>query len=753
MLRSARLLLLLAIVLILGGVGAVYLRQKSRLGKQAPPTPAALPVNTEAAQSDWVYHKYDGKRHVAEVRAKGMRQVNDPPRVELEQVELHLFKPDEVTYDRIRSAKAQLDQTNDTMYSDGEVEITMGVPVEGVPHTRLLGIRSSGVSFDVKTGRATTDRLATFSFELGEGKAVGAVYDPNLGELILKSQVELHWRGRDPKAKPMTLEAGEATYREKDSVVLLPTWSKLTRENSELNATDSIVTLKDNGIGTVIGKQASGWARYPNRRLEYSAAKLFMAFDDNNEVRQILAEENARVVSTTQTARNTSMADRLDLHFETATGESVLRETLANGHGVMESAPLARPGKATPETRRIASEFIIVRMRPGGRDVARVEAAAPGRLEFLPNRPEQRKRTLDAERMEMDYGPDNQPEAFHARKAATITEPEGRPAGDKRPPDPPQRTWSDELKAGFDSRGQMSRLEQWGDFRYEQGERKAKAEKATLEEARDLITLEKAARMWDSSGSTAANRIVLDQKSGDVSAEGDVVSTRAPDRKGQSSSMLSNDEPVNARAERMRATDHNQKIHYEGKAVAWQGANRIWGDTLDIDRTARRLHAHGGVRTQLLDRQKAAGSSGAKPPAASSFIHIEAPDLVYTEGDRLAHYTGGSHMTRPGLDVKASQIRAYLNDSKSDSSLDRAYADGRVVILRTAPDRTITATGETAEYVAREDKIVIEQGDPTLVDSVRGTTKGARLTYWTNLDKLLVNGAEKDPVRTMLKRR
>lgn len=748
MLRSTRLLLLLAIVLILGGVAAAYLRQKARLGEQATPTPPALPVNTEAAQSDWVYHKYDGKRHVAEVRAKGMRQVNDPPRLELEQVELRLFKPDETRYDRIRSAKAHLDQSNDKMYSEGAVEITMGVPAEGAPPVRLLSIRSSGVTFDVKTGRATTDRLASFTFELGEGKAMGAVYDPNLSELILKSEVELHWRGANGKAKPMKLEAGEATYRERDSVVLLPAWSKLTRENSELNAMDSIVAIKEDGIDTVVGKQAHGWAQYPNRRLEYSAGKLFMDFDGNGEVKQILGEENARVVSTTDTARNTSTADRLDLRFETATGESVLTETMANGRAVMESAPAPQPGKLTPETRRVTSEFIVVRMRSGGRDVARVETAAPGRLEFLPNRPGQRRRTLDAERMEMDYGPDNQPQAFHARKAATETQPAS--SRDKRPPDPPQRTWSEEMTASFDAKtGQMSRLEQWGDFRYEQGERRAKARKAILEEARNLITLEDNARMWDSAGSTAARLILLDQGTGDVSADGDVISTRAPDKKGPSSAMLSNEEPVNARAQRMRATDRNQKVRYEGQAVAWQGANRIWADTLDIDRAARRLHACGNVRTQLLDRRKAA----AKPPAASSFVHIEAPDLVYTETDRLAHYTGGAHMVRPGLDVKSSEIRAYLNDSNADSSLDRAYADGRVAILRTAPDRTLTATGEHAQFFAREDKIVIEEGDPTLVDSLRGTTKGARLTYWTNLDKLLVNGEEKIPVRTMIKRR
>ena len=756
MLRSTRLLLLLAIVLILGAVGAAYYRQRSRLDKAAPPPPKALPLNTDAAQSDWVYYKYDGKRLVAEVRAKGMRQLNEPPRVELDQVELHLFKAGEKQYDRIRCAKAELNQGTDTMYSDGEVEIAMGVPAEGAPRGRLLGIRGSGVSFNVKTGHAATDRLASFTFELGEGKAVGAQYDPTLSELILKSQVELHWRGSSAKTKPMTLEAGELTYREKDSVVLLPSWSRLTREGSELNATDAIVTLKDGMIEKVDGKQAHGWARYLNRQLEYSAEKLFMLFNEDGEVKQILGEQNARVVSSSETARTTTTAGRVDLSFDAASGESVLTQAVAMGRAAMESVPVARPGTLTPETRRLHSEIIVLKMRPGGREIARVETGAPGRLEFLPNRAGQRRRVLDAERMEMEYGPQNQPQSYHAHKAATQTDPEPPAPGDKRPPAPTLYTWSDELAATFDPQtGQMSRLEQWGDFRYEQGDRRAKARRATLEEARNLITLEQSARLWDATGSTAANRILLDQKSGDVSAEGDVVSTRLPDKKGQSSSMLNNDEPVNARAQRMRTTERNQKIHYEGQAVAWQGANRIWADTLDIDRgSARRLHAHGNVRTQLLDRRKSApAGAAAQPGGAAAFVNIQAPDLVYTEADRLAHYTGGAHLTRPGLDVTASEIRAYLNDSSSESSLDRAYADGRVEILRQAPDRTLTGTSEHAEYYAGEQKIVMERGEPTLVDSLHGTTKGAQLTYWTNDDKLLVNGAEKSPVRTMIRRR
>jgi lipopolysaccharide export system protein LptA len=205
----------------------------------------------------------------------------------------------------------------------------------------------------------------------------------------------------------------------------------------------------------------------------------------------------------------------------------------------------------------------------------------------------------------------------------------------------------------------------------------------------------------------------------------------------------------------MTTAERNKKIHYQGDVIAWQGANRIWADSLDIDRLGRRLTAHGNVRTQFLDQEKTRPVAGAaaKPKSAPVFIRVTASDLTYSESERLAHYTGGSRLTRPGMDVKASEIRAWFNDSKSDSSLDHAFADGAVEVVRSEPGRTLTGTSEHAEYYATDQKIVLVKGDPTLVDSVRGSTKGRELTYWANNDKLLVNGVEKDPVKTLIRRR
>ena len=199
-------------------------------------------------------------------------------------------------------------------------------------------------------------------------------------------------------------------------------------------------------------------------------------------------------------------------------------------------------------------------MRNGGRDLDNVETLASGRLEFIPNRPGQRHRTVDADHMLVTYGADNVIQFFRATNAATHTDPEpqtqqaGESSGD------PLLTWSKDLKADFDPKtGQLAHMEQWNDFRYQEGDRRARANRATIEQARNLITLDQAARIWDASGATSADRILLDQKTGDISAEGNVVSTRMPDQQGKSSAMLTNDQPLEAKAARMQTANQNDE--------------------------------------------------------------------------------------------------------------------------------------------------------------------------------------------------
>jgi lipopolysaccharide export system protein LptA len=245
----------------------------------------------------------------------------------------------------------------------------------------------------------------------------------------------------------------------------------------------------------------------------------------------------------------------------------------------------------------------------------------------------------------------------------------------------------------------------------------------------------------------------MNQKTGDYAADGHVASTRQPDKKGQSSAMLSNDEVLQARADHMTAANNHQKIHYEGNAVAWQGANRVEADKIDIDRQRHVMEANGRVVSQFVDKTDQKKTTGDKPQA-TIFTVVRAPHLDYTDETRVAFYQGGVALARPGLTVEGQTLRAFLKDASEDSSLDKAFTDGGVKIVSTTPEKRVkTGTSEHSEYYAGEQKVILEGGAPLLVDSVKGKTTGKQLTWYANNDRLLVDGIESKPAESTLRKK
>jgi lipopolysaccharide export system protein LptA len=286
--------------------------------------------------------------------------------------------------------------------------------------------------------------------------------------------------------------------------------------------------------------------------------------------------------------------------------------------------------------------------------------------------------------------------------------------------------------------------------------------------------------MWDPTGSVEAQRIVMNQESGDFTAEQQVRSSRLPDRKAAASgAMLSEGEPIQATADRMSSTNDNKRILYEGKAILWQTGNRLQADRVLIDRGDKKLQAEGNVVSQFLD-------TGEKK---SGFTTIRAASLEYRDTDRLAWYRGGVRLLRDGMDVKSSELRAWMKEppkeptpakapasskepasskadalakdpasakdsgKEGDSRLERAFADGAVEIVQASPGRTRRGSAEHAEYYVDEEKVVLYGGHPQVVDSVKGTTRGRKLTYWANSDSFQGDGTETQPSVSTIKRK
>ena len=760
--RRTRWLFLFAIISIVFAVGATYLKRKGSLEKAAPARPKALAHNFDGAFDRWKYSDQKGTTPHVEIFADHMRQSSGSAALDLEGVDLRLYNKDGTKFDLVKTALAVCDPTAKTLYADGEVDITMAVPVEGPQHGRIVKITTSGVKFDTQSGKATTDRQVRFVFDSGGGTAMGAEYDPQTRELHMKSQILLDWRGKKPDSVPMHIESGEAFYREKEQKIILIPWSKLTRDTLRLEGKMSVVTLDDGEVRLAEIQEGHGTKEDDGRKVEFGSDQMTMNFADGMLVTKIAGTGNAHLVSATDMAKTSVHSNRMDMGFDGVGKESTLSSAVAFGKSVAESVPVVKPGTQPADTRILHSEVIHLKMKNAGQEIDSVETDGAATMDFLPNRPGLPKRQMTADKIWIKYGDENRIQNFKAVNVTTRTD---KPAEKGKPAPLPGFTTSKEMLATFDPKtSDMTHLDQKTDFKYDEGERHARADHATLDQATDIMVLDKNARV-DPTGSAAADHINMNQKSGDFTAEGHVASTRMPDPKGNSSAMLSTDEIMQARAQKMVSTDTNSKIHYEGNAVAWQGSNRMEADRLDIDRDAGVMEADGKVVSQFVDKDKTdkdktnakdkAKVKAKAPATAPIFTVVHAPHLTYTEDTRIAVYKGGVLLQRPDLTVTGQEIKAYLNDADADSSLNKTVSDGAVKIVSTAHGKTRTGTSDHSEYFADDGKVILSGGHPQLVDTKQGKTvaQSEQLTWWANDDRLLINGTPVNPVKSIVRKK
>lgn len=778
--RISALLALAAVIVAAIVLFTFRLRLQWLRSHQPDPTPQIKVSESSIAEQGWDWRKRDNisGRIIVSLHAKSFRGTHDPSTYELHDLTLRLYKKDGGSYTFIRSGTALFDERTEQMKSVGPVNIVMNVPADkdGANKdqiTNLVQVDTSGIVYQTKTGVADTNDPAQFHFPEGDGQSVGVAYDPNTAELHMKSKVALDWIGHGPVQNKMHIEAGDLVWKQREQKVYLSPWSKLQRQTTTIAGHATVVTLDDGVLQKVESDHAAGDDLRPDKHTHYSADKMTALFDDDGVLVNILGQNNANISSTGKTSRTNITADRADLRFRVLdeqesgkdSADSLLSHVIAEGHAVAESDPVPSAGAALPETHILRSELIDLRMKSDGKDVEEILAPGQARLEFKPNRPEDAYRILDAARLDIKYGEGSYIDQLSAINAATHTDkPKALAVPDKtgKPPGP-SLTWSDQLQAKFVAHSnQVAVIEQNGHFRYEQGDRKANAQEAVLEQTINRITLIDKAHVSDQTGSTTADTIVMNQTNGDMDALGHVMSTHAPDRNQKpGTSMLDATQTMQAKADQMETRDNNTSIFYQGSAVMWQGANRISANAIHINRDEQTLQASGNVVSELVDsksNENASTSQPAVPSAAPVFTVVYAPQLLYRDDVRIAHYDGRVKLVRDSMTVNSDQLNAYLtpktNDGQDDSSLDHAVADGDVQIHRVMPTgRVRTGSANHGEFFARENKVILNGGKPQVTDSYKGVTRGDQLTYYSDDDRLLVNGKKKALAYTEMRKK
>ena len=781
--RRISLLLAVAAILLAAVVGYTFrLRYQRDAARKAMPAPVIGESYEALANQGWHYEKDDPQtnRPVTKVLAKSAQIVKDPYTFELREMTLRLYAKDGTSYTFVKTDKALFDEGSGVMKSQGPVSIIMNVPADqDAENAKLVEnrvhVETSGIAYQTKTGVATTDQPATFKFSAGNGSGVGLEYNPNTHALHIKSQVSLNWVGDGPAENRLHVEAGDLVYKELEQKIYLSPWSKLQRQTTTINAKNSVVTVSDGVLQQVISDNAVGTDDRNGRKVDYSADKMTGIFDENGTLVNIVGDNHAKIISNGQGASTTVTGDHADLRFTadqeqlpdgTVKSDSVLHLVLADGHANAISVPLPQPGVQMPETRILRSEHIVLEMKPDGKDIQEIRTPAQGQLEFKPNRAEQSHRVLNASRLRILYGKGSYVDQLLGWDVATQTEKpvdqakakkivNGKPVG----PPSPALTWSDTMVAQFKTNSnEIATIEQNGHFRYREGVRNAHAQKALLEQDINRVTLTDDAGVSDDTGSTMARLIVMNQANGDMDASDHVVSTHDPDKNQKpGTSMLDQTETMQAKADKMQTRDNNSLVFYEGHAVMWQGANRISANTIEINRDEQTLHAAGDVVSNLVDNKSSTPGNNAAANIPT-FTIVRAPELLYRDDTRLADYTGGVKLVRGTTTVDAKELRAFLtpktNDSNDNSSLDHAFADGNVKVVQVMADRrTRTGTSEHCEYYPKDSKVVLNGGNPQVVDSYKGVIKAHQLTYFADADRVIAEGQKQQLAFTQMKKK
>jgi lipopolysaccharide export system protein LptA len=757
--RGTRWLLLVAIAAIIFGVEVTYQRQRKTIYEKALEAPPPLPPNVSSTMVDNHWTTKDQKTGCInyELTSQGMRSASDSSRSELSGVELRIFHKSaaqcDTKFDLVRSDAATFFDADNRLYGEGLVHITLGEPAEGQPPPNLVSIESSGVTFDTTSGRADTDRYAKFVFKNGEGSSTGATYDPDTKEVFMKHDVKIDWQAATPHAKPLHIEAPSLRYEETAAVIDLIPNGRMTRDELTFEGDVPTIRLRDDGQGhkfvqEIDALHAHGTDETPGKQLKYSADRAWVFYNGDHVIERIVIEGNAAMTSTGATSETVVNANHVEMYFDPHDKESDLDHVVCNGNAVVNSRPLPEPGKTPADSHVLRSENIDLKMRSGGREIQTVSAHPSGTLEFLPNQPASHHRTLYGDNMLIAYGEKNHIDSFHAFNVTTTTDPN---ADEKKRNRSVSSTSSKELTARFEPQSsQLQYLEQTGNFSYQEGERKAHANKATFDQKQNVMNLDGGATTSDATGTTRADHIRLDQGTDDFLAEGNVSSVRMPDKdqKG-SSSMLSGDEPTNAQARKMESSNRagNHRTRYEGNARVWQGANRITAEVVEIDRDKHSIVADGNVVTEAWQQPK---DDAKKKTTAPVLTKVYAPHMIYTDQDKLAYYTGGVKLDRPEMHLKSQELRTWLADSKADSQLEKAFADGAAEIVGARRENAYNGNSEHMEYYTAEQKVILNGGAPQLTRIVKGSPptimKQSELIYFVNDGKLGGTGPASDRI-------
>jgi lipopolysaccharide export system protein LptA len=654
----------------------------------------------------------------------------------------------------------------------------------------LIHVKTSNLVYLEKLGVAASDEDIEFEYNGLTGHAKGAEYNADTGILRLEAAVKVSGLQH---GKPILLTASEAELDRINHKVMLTDAEYLTvsgdRDNSRarqtVKAKHAVVLMREgSGVERINGDSGVTITAGEDTRVSGDRGEAFL----NDEGRPVNARiwGNVMYAADDETRHGKGSSSDARLSFDRAghADKVVLGGGVHMTEQVLAAAQPKTDAKPTAWSNRDLSAATVDMSFDGdaaGRTRPR-DAKATGGAKLRVTDPGasgkgQRTSVMAADLLTAHFTTGAATSQLEVVKGAGATSLERTTETGVQ-----ENSTGDELEVHFrggakaDGASQISTAVQRGHVvltRHTPGKGdapaqtdKATAEKAAYDGGTQLLTLSGQVQLSSVDGMLWADRMVVEQKTGDASAEGGV---KASLKQG------SQQESVHVLAQRAELKKASGDAIFHGTSGAsarlWQGGSQVEAPVLEFNQKQRTLLAHGegagyamAVHTvmvrsgnsALADDGKSMSLKAVSLTKRATVVRIASREMRYSDAQREAEFSDGVKVESADGVMKGDRAVALLESANQKKTapkeaetssfmaggIERVTLTGQIEI--TQPGRR--ATGDRLVYTAGDGLFVLTGSagaPPRVVDQARGMVTGVELSFRASDESVVVSNGEK----------
>jgi len=776
--------------------------------------PQRLGIDIQSDSGGVTYTQAHGGQTLFKIHASKVVQLKKGNAL-LHDVKIELYGADGSRVDRIEGGEFEYDQKAGTAIAAGPVEITSmrpgvapaiapkatpeqavkdkpkSAPVALVAEAAARGqihVKTSGLTFDQKSGVATTSQRVDFSMVQGAGSSMGATFDSQKGLLVLERAVEV------------TAKRGEETVQihaqhtefERGSLLCRLHAATADYQGGEATAGDAKILFREDGSAVRLDAM-NGFTLTTATGGHLTAPTGQMDFDEHNQPR------HARLVGgvTMDSASDSENGDRRQQLHGTApqaelefTAQGKLRHAhLELGVTMDSEVHTEQAGQPQRLSRHWRSPITDVEFRDSGHGqiepatvhgtggVAITGESQRGNAAAVPFR-------ILADDLTGAFGPASMLTAMNGVGHASIEE--TTETGTR------QTTTGDRLEAHFAvSAGPGAKPGQGGEAQIQSATveghvvltqtpaakpgtpppamLRATSGRADYAGAGEWLHLTVNPRVEDGALQLTADKVDVSRASGDAFAHGNVkaswsnVSAASNGEQGRPMGgvALGGQGPAHVVAAEAQLHQATGEATFRGQARLWQQANSVAAPVIVLDRerqtlVARTMDAAEPVRAVLLSAGGATPGNDAAKTSSPSVIRVRGGDLKYSDAerkvvmrsgvlDKVVAETGTATSSSDEMEVVLRPAGKTASKDGGQAQVDHITARGHVVLIsqgRRGTGEQLVYTGATGEYVLTGTAAV----PPRMSDPARGTVTGEALIFHSGDDSVRVEGGGKKTV-------